>query len=318
MRKYLILAVVAIVVLSLGAAFVLVQSNSRDEQGSEDISSRKIKVVATNTIVADAVKQVGGERIEMESLMGVGVDPHIYKPTAGDIDKLEEADIIFYSGLELEARMADTLVMMTREGKQTYSLGEGINKDELIEPEEFEGKYDPHVWNDPLLWKQTIKIIEDGFSEIDPDNKETYQTNAEEYRKQIDEAYEYGLQRIEEIPEESRVLLTAHDAFGYFAIRYDFEVRSVQGTNTEAEASPQVIKELSDFVVEREIKAIFVENIVPGGTIESVQESVKDKGHEVEIGGELYSDSLGEDGGEADTYPKMHRANIDIIVDALK
>jgi manganese/zinc/iron transport system substrate-binding protein len=317
MRNYLILAVVGIVVISLGAAFVLVQSNSQDENNS-DIASRKIKVVATNTIVADAVEHVGGDRIELENLMEVGVDPHIYKPTAGDVSKLEEADIIFYSGLELEARMADTLVMMARDGKLTYSLGEGINPDELIEPEEFEGKYDPHVWNDPLLWKQTVKVIEQGFSEIDPDNKETYQRNAEDYRSQIDEAYQYALERIEEIPEESRVLLTAHDAFGYFAIRYDFEVKSVQGTNTEAEASPQVIKELSDFVVERELKAIFVENIVPGGTIESVQESAKDKGQEVEIGGELYSDSLGEEGEEADTYPKMHKANIDIIVDSLK
>ncbi len=316
-RKILvyILGLILVIGFVVGAIFTL--SSGSDDEDTASIEG-KPKVVTTNTIVNDLVNQVGGDKIEITTLMKAGVDPHLYKPTAGDVSKMENADIIFYSGLELEARMADTLVIMARDGKPTYSLGEGINKDQLIEPDDFEGKYDPHVWNDPLLWIQTVKVVEDSLSELDPKNEEYYRNNAEEYRQKIQEAYNYGVGRINEIPEDRRILVTAHDAFGYFAIRYDFEVESVQGTSTETEASAKDVRYLSDMIVQKQIRSIFIENIAPGSTIDSVKKASEDKGWNVVIGGELYSDSLGEEGREADTYPEMHKANIDLIVDGLK
>jgi manganese/zinc/iron transport system substrate-binding protein len=316
-RKILMYVLGLILAVGLIAGAIFTLSSNSDNEDNNGIDG-KPKVVTTNTIVNDVVSQVGGNKIDLNPLMKAGIDPHIYKPPAGDVTKMEDADIIFYSGLELEARMADTLVIMARDGKPTYSLGEGINKDQLIDPDDFEGKYDPHVWNDPLIWIQTVKVVEDGLVEIDPENEDYYRDNADAYRQKIQDAYDYGVKRINEIPEDRRVLITAHDAFGYFAIRYGFEVKSVQGTSTETEASPEDIRELSDFIVENQIRSIFIENITPGGTIDSVKRASEDKGWNVVIGGELYSDSLGEEGSEGDTYPKMHKANIDLIVDGLK
>ncbi len=186
-----------------------------------DISQRKIKVTTTVGMITDIVRNVGGERVEVVGLMGPGVDPHLYKPSASDVQKLETADIIFYGGLELEGRMTDTFVRIARSGKPTVAVSEGIDPSKLREPPEFQGKYDPHIWFDVLLWQDALKVVSTELARLDPGSKDLYQRNTDAYLKQLDDLHNYVKEQIATIPEQSRVLITAHDAFGYFpAVRH--------------------------------------------------------------------------------------------------
>ena len=283
-----------------------------------DLSKRQVKVTTTVGMVTDIVRNVGGERVMVTGLMGPGVDPHLYKPSASDVQKLEGADIIFYGGLELEGRMTDTLVKLARGGKPAVAVSEGIPEDRLLEPEEFEGKYDPHVWFDVTLWQFAVKTINQELAKLDPDSKDVYQRNTEAYLKQLDELHRYVKAQIGTIPEPSRVLITAHDAFGYFGKQYGMDVRGLQGTSTATEASASDVQELARFIADRKIKAIFVESSVPKATIEAVQAAVRAKGWNVAIGGELFSDAMGNEGTPEGTYIGMVRHNVDTIVKALK
>jgi manganese/zinc/iron transport system substrate-binding protein len=269
-------------------------------------------------MITDIVRQVGGERVVVTGLMGPGVDPHLYKPSAGDVQKLENADIIFYGGLELEGRMTDTLVKLSSQGKRTIPITEGIPHNLLREPPEFEGKYDPHVWFDVTLWQYAVKAVNTELAELDPGSKELYQQNADAYLKQLDELHAYVKAQIETIPRSSRVLITAHDAFGYFGQQYGMEVRGLQGTSTATEASAADVQGLAQAIADRKIKAIFVESSVPKATVEAVQAAVKSKGWDVAIGGQLFSDAMGNDGTPEGTYIGMVRHNVDTIVQALR
>ncbi len=269
-------------------------------------------------MITDIVRNVGGERVVVTGLMGPGVDPHLYKPSASDVQKLEGADIIFYGGLELEGRMTDTLVKLARGGKPAVAVSEGVPEERLQEPEEFEGKYDPHVWFDVTLWQFAVKTINQELAKLDPDSKDVYQRNTDAYLKQLDELHQYVKAQIGTIPEPSRVLITAHDAFGYFGKQYGMDVRGLQGTSTATEASASDVQGLSQFIADRKIKAIFVESSVPRATIEAVQAAVRSKGWNVAIGGELFSDAMGNEGTPEGTYIGMVRHNVDTIVKALK
>lgn len=283
-----------------------------------DLANRKINVTATVGMIADIVRNVGGERVNVTALMGPGVDPHLYKPTASDVHKLENADIIFYAGLELEGRMTDTFVKLARAGKPTFPVSEDIDPSRLRQPKEFEGKYDPHIWFDVTLWQEAVRKVNKELAALDPGSRDLYQRNTDTYLKQLDELHLYVKAQIATIPESSRVLITAHDAFGYFGAQYGMEVRGLQGTSTATEAGARDVQDLADFICRRGIKAIFIESSVPQATLEAVKAAAQSRGCQVTIGGQLFSDAMGSDGTPEGTYLGMVRHNVDTIVRALR
>lgn len=250
--------------------------------------------------------------------MGPGIDPHLYKASAGDVTKMQKADLVIYSGLHLEGKMADVFEELRGGDKLVVSAAGSIDKDKLLDFITVPGTYDPHVWFDVEMWKEAAGNVVEGLMELDPDNEESYKENYESYIVELDELEDYIVERISEVPEEKRILITAHDAFQYFGRAYDFQVEGLQGISTDSEAGTSDVRKLADFIVEKEIKAIFVESSVPRKNIEALQEAVKAQGFDVEIGGELYSDSTGDGGTPAETYIGTFKENIDIIVDALK
>jgi manganese/zinc/iron transport system substrate-binding protein len=311
MRKYIGLLVIFVL------AFLLVGCGEESADGNDDLSQRPIKVVATIGMITDIVKNIGGERVEVEGLMGPGVDPHLYKASEGDVGRLAEADLIFYNGLHLEAQMAGVLERMADQNIRTIAVTDGIDRTVLQAPPEFQGSYDPHVWFDVTLWMEAAEQVRDTLVEVDPTHADSYRANAERYLAELSELHEYVQSQAERVPAEQRVLITAHDAFNYFGRAYGFEVRGLQGISTESEASTADVQELAGFIAERQIPAIFVESSVPQRTIEAVQAAVQSQGFDVQIGGQLFSDAMGNPGTPEGTYAGMVRHNIDTIVNAL-
>ncbi len=282
-----------------------------------DLSQRPIQVVTTIGMITDIVKNVGGERVHVIGLMGPGVDPHLYKASEGDVTRLAEADVVFYGGLHLEAKMAEVFERM--QGRvTTVAVTDKIDRGLLLAPPEFEGAYDPHVWFDVRFWMQAVESVRDTLAQVDPVNAGRYESNTRAYLAELEALHEYVTARAASVPPEQRVLLTAHDAFNYFGRAYGFEVRGLQGISTATEAGTADVQGLAGFIAERKIRAIFVESSVPQRTIEAVQAAVGAKGFDVQIGGELFSDAMGDPGTPEGTYIGMVRHNIDTIVDALK
>jgi len=275
------------------------------------------KVAATVGMVADIVRVVAGDKAEVAGIIGEGVDPHLYKPTRGDVAALLSADIVFYSGLMLEGKMADTLVKVARAGKPVHAVTRLIDEKFLLEPPEMEGHYDPHVWMDAGAWGRCVEAVAGALAEFDPPNKEGYAARAAAYGKEIAALHDYAKKAIGSIPEKSRVLITAHDAFNYFGRAYDIDVRGIQGISTESEAGLQDINRLVDLLVSRGIKAVFVETSVADKNVRALVEGVKSRGHSVEIGGSLFSDAMGEPGSYEGTYIGMMDHNVTTITRAL-
>jgi manganese/zinc/iron transport system substrate-binding protein len=269
-------------------------------------------------MIWDIARIVGGEHVEVIALMGPGVDPHLYKASEGDVAALQNADVIFYNGLHLEAQMGGVLERMNDIGVQTVAVTDKIDRTLLNAPPEFEGNYDPHVWFDVTLWMKAVEQVEETLTEVDPAHKSDYEANAEAYLKELDSLHHYVLDEANQVPAEQRILITAHDAFNYFGRAYGFEVRGLQGISTEAQAGTADVQALADFIVEKQIPAIFVESSVPQRTIEAVQAAVHAQGFNVAIGGQLYSDAMGSEGTPEGTYIGMVKYNIDTIVSALK
>ena len=301
----------SILALSL---MLVVLAGCAPKEGSED--NGKLKVVTTTTIIADVVRNLAGDLVEVEALMGPGVDPHLYKASAGDVKRMNNADMVVYNGLHLEGRMGE--VFENIKGKIIFAANENLDESKLLDFETNPGYFDPHVWFDVQIWKGATRRIAEGLKELDPENKEKYDENLEKYIVELDELDKYVRDRTEEVDPEKRILVTAHDAFQYFGNQYGFDVRGLQGISTDAEAGTADVRKLADFIVEKEIKSIFVESSVPRKNIEALQEAVKSKGFDVEIGGELYSDSTGDSGTPAESYIGTVKENIDTIVDALK
>ena len=276
-----------------------------------------IKVVTTTAMIGDLVKNIAGDAVEVTSLMGTGVDPHLYKASAGDVEKLAGADMIFYNGLHLEGKITDVLGQMRKSGIFTVGVAEGINKSLLFSPEEYEGYYDPHIWFDVALWKKAAKVVMEAFSIYDQENAPVYRSNAESYLKELDLLEAYIQKKIAMLRPERRVLITAHDAFNYFGKGYEFEVMGLQGISTDSEASVADIKNLSNVITERRIPAVFVETSISPRYMRALRASVKARGFDVRIGGSLYSDSMGGPGTEEGTYIGMFRSNVDTIVESL-
>ena len=296
---------------------VIFASTGCDPKTQPNVSTgEKFRVVTTIGMITDIVKNVGGDGIEVIGLMGPGVDPHLYKGSAGDVQKLSAANLIFYNGLHLESKMADVLAKMSGDTK-TVAVTDVIDRSLLLKPPEFEGQYDPHLWFDVKLWMKAVVKVRDVLSEFDSDNTLMYWSNADRYLAKLAELHAYVKSQAERVPPQQRVLVTAHDAFNYFGKAYGFEVRGLQGISTATEAGIADVQKLATFIAERRIPAIFVESSVSSRSLEAVQAAVNSKGFNVKIGGELFSDAMGNKGTPEGTYIGMVRHNIDTIVKAL-
>ena len=273
-------------------------------------------IVATTGMIGDAVRAVVGERAAVNSLMGEDVDPHLYRPTRADVARMQAADIIFYNGLMLEGRMGDTLVQLART-KPVYAVTERIDHGVLLDDEEYEEAFDPHLWMDVSLWMRVVDVIVDAVSELDPVYASGYRARADEYRAELERLDAYVRSIVATIPEGKRVLITAHDAFGYFGAAYGLEVLGVQGISTESEAGIEDINTLVRFVVENQIAAVFTETTVPDRALGAVIEGARARGHAVTIGGDLFSDAMGSSGTYEGTYIGMIDHNATTIVRAL-
>ena len=300
----------------LAAILVLASCGRVEESETPDFSDRTINVVATTGMVGDIVSVVGGDRVEVTTLMGPGIDPHTYKASEGDVQEIGSADIIFYSGLHLEAKLAEVFEKMA-ESIVTVAVAERIPEDQRIVVGTGVGAYDPHVWFDVALWSIAVEAVRDTLVEIDPAHADGYTERSGAYLIELAELDDYVAQRAATVPESQRVLITAHDAFSYFARAYDFQVLGLQGVNTATEAGAGDIQDLADFIVERQIPAIFVESSVSPRTIEALQEAVRSRGFDVQVGGSLFSDAMGDAGTPEGTYIGMVRHNIDTIAGAL-
>lgn len=308
-NKGLLGTIFSIILLLAGCSAPVTNTNS---------SEAKLNVVATTTMLADLSAAIGGERVSVNGLMGPGIDPHLYQASAGDVSLMQKADVVVYNGLHLEGKMGEIFENLSGQGSTVICIENELDESDLLAWEDDSSVYDPHIWFDVSLWQTAAKAVADGLSQADPDGKADYEANLNAYQKELEETDKYIRNRAAELPKAQRVLVTAHDAFQYFGKAYGFEVRGLQGISTDSEAGTADVSDLASFIVERQIKAIFVESSVPPKTIEALQAAVKAKGFDVSIGGELYSDSLGDADTGADTYILTVKANIDTIVDALK
>mgnify|MGYP000509715942 FL=1 len=280
-------------------------------------SSGKLKVVVTTSMLTDLVKNIGGDLIDLQGLMGAGVDPHLYKASEGDVSKLFNADVIFYNGLHLEGKLVAVFEKMETQ-KTTVALGEFLAKEGLIGSDYFASNYDPHVWFNIQYFKEFSDKVTSVLSEEDPKNAASFTANNLAFQQKLDLLHTAVVNTIATLAPEKRILVTAHDAFNYFGKAYGFKVVGLQGLSTATEAGVQDVQKLSEYIIANKVKAIFIESSVPRRTIEALQEAVLSKGHQVSIGGSLYSDALGDGGSVEGTYVGMFLYNIKTIVNALQ
>ncbi|WP_298507352.1 zinc ABC transporter substrate-binding protein [uncultured Kordia sp.] len=278
----------------------------------------KLQIVTTTTMITDMVEHIGGDAVVVNGLMGSGVDPHLYKASESVVSKLFNADVIIYNGLHLEGKLEDVFEKLRKQQKKTIAISDAIDKKGLISSEYFASNYDPHIWFHIDYWKQATQFVIDELKKLDPDNAATFEKNGQAYIANLTNLATEISQKIETLPVEKRILVTAHDAFNYFGKLHNFEVVGLQGLSTATEAGVQDVQRLASFIIEKKVKAIFVESSVPRRTVEALQASVQASGHEVAIGGTLYSDALGDAGTEEGTYIGMYIYNVKTIVEALK
>ena len=287
------------------------------QQGQQDNTKEIKKVVTTTGMIADAVLNIAGDSLSVEALMGPGVDPHLYKATQGDLKKLSNADLVLYNGLLLEGKMGEVLDKLGRI-KPVIAVGTAVDSSLLLASPQYQNAYDPHIWFDVTLWQQVVKKISNFLQEFDSDNAAYYQSNTNQYLKQLDSLHIRVSQQIMQIPETQRVLITAHDAFEYFGRAYGIEVRGLQGLSTVSEFGLKDITDLVQFIIDRNIQAVFVETSISERSIKAVVEGCRKRGHQVRIGGSLYSDAMGDYGTAEGTYIGMVNANVNTITQALK
>jgi manganese/zinc/iron transport system substrate-binding protein len=297
--------------------FLLAGCGASDSGSDSGSDGEKLQVTTTIAQIADAAEQIGGDHVEVKSLMGPGIDPHLYKATQRDMKKLQDADVILYNGLHLEGQMLEVFESM-QDKTPTVAIGDSIDPSLLLSDETDANLSDPHIWFDIAIWKDAISNITDSFVKEDPANTADYEANEADYLEKLDELQRYANEQMASIPEEQHVLVTAHDAFNYFGEAYDMEVMGLQGLSTDSEYGLADIQKLVDTLTERNIGAVFVESSISEKSINAVMDGAKEAGHDVEIGGELYSDAMGEAGTEEGTYIGMYRHNVDTIAEALK
>ena len=310
-REAAALLLAAAIAVALAACGALASS-------PEDLARRKVKVTTTTNFITDLARRVGGDRVEVTGLMGPGVDPHLYKASAADVDALRDADVIFYGGLELEGRMSDLLAEVG-EDRATRAVTDGIPRERLLRPAfAFKGRFDPHVWFDVTLWKLATRTVADEYKRLDPAHAAGYERRARRYLAELDELDAYVRRRAREVPARSRVLVTSHDAFAYFGRRYGFEVAAIQGISTQTEATTADVERVAEVIARRRLKAVFIESSVPRQTIDAVLAAAAKRGQRARVGGQLFSDAAGSAGTEEGTYAGMVRHNIELIAAGLR
>ncbi|MCF6279155.1 MAG: zinc ABC transporter substrate-binding protein [Flavobacteriaceae bacterium] len=305
MNKKIILILLTVTIL------ISCKNESKKENG-------KLNIVTTTTMITDLVINIGGDVLNIQGLMGSGVDPHLYKASEGDVSKISNADIIFYGGLHLEGKLVEVFEKMKHQNINTIAISDALDKKSLIGSKLYKGNYDPHIWFDVDYWQQITQFVVAKLSETVPEQRATFEVNGKNYIAQLEDLKIKLKSIIETLPQDKRVLVTAHDAFSYFGKAYGFEVVGLQGLSTVTEAGVQDVQKLAAFIIDKNVKAIFVESSVPKRTIKALQAAVNSKGHKVGIGGTLYSDALGNAGTVEGTYIGMFEYNVNTIVSALK
>tara|TARA_Y100000591_G_scaffold330453_1_gene361508 strand:- start:3674 stop:4633 length:960 start_codon:yes stop_codon:yes gene_type:complete len=279
-------------------------------------ADEKPNIVVTTGMIADAVSNIAEETVNIKVLMGSGVDPHAYRQTRSDIVALANADLVLWNGLYLEAQMEEFLLELANE-RSVVAVAEGVPNNLLIGSDEYDGRYDPHIWMDPSIWSYLVLNVRDALIEIFPEAETSFTDNTEIYLKKIEQIENYANRVLASVPEKNRILLTSHDAFNYFGQAYDYDVIGIQGISTESEAGLQRMSELVDLIIEKNVQAVFIETSVSDRNIRALVEGAKAKGHQVTVGGELFSDAMGEPGSYEGTYIGMIDSNSTTIANAL-
>jgi manganese/zinc/iron transport system substrate-binding protein len=307
-----LIAVGAIAAVSVPIKFAV--SSTQDQARADD---GKKRVTATTGQVGDLIRNVGGEFVNVTTLMGAGVDPHLFKASERNVEDLIDSDEIFYNGLHLEGKLGEVLEQLAKRRPVT-AVTDGIPTNLLTTPPDFDGNPDPHVWFDPTMWSHCAETAAAALAAEDPDHADDFRLNAVDYQAELADLHSYAQEQFNTIPDQQRVLVTAHDAFGYLGRRYDIEVVGLQGISTSTEAGVRDVQRIADLLVERQVPTIFVETSVPKRTIEAVQVATNDRGWDVSIGRPLYSDALGDEGTPEGTYIGMFRYDVDTIVNGLR
>ncbi len=292
-------------------------TNCQPSTSEEGNRKQRLKIVTTTGMIADIVANIVKDSADVEALMGPGVDPHLYKATQGDLSRLRNANVIYYNGLHLEGKLGDIFLKLGRT-KPVEAVSDEISRDRLINNSSMGGQYDPHIWFDVSLWQQVAAYISLSLQKHDSINADYYKQNARLYIENLVELHQEVKTNIASIPASQRILITAHDAFGYFGLAYDIEVKGLQGISTISEFGLKDVADLVNFISEKNIKSVFVESSVPEKYLQSVVEGCQKKGHNVSIGGTLYSDAMGNEGTAEGTYIGMVKSNVNTIVQALK
>lgn len=283
-----------------------------------DVSGRKARIVTTTNFITDLARQVGGDRVQVDGLMGPGVDPHLFKASARDVRTLRQADLVLFGGLELEGKMGDLFEELSAR-QPAKAVTDGLSGSQLrTEAPANPDVIDPHVWFDVTKWQSAARIVVAQFAKLDPAHAEEYRQRGATYVRELAELDAYAKSRIQEIPADKRVLVTSHDAFHYFGDRYGMEVVAIQGISTATEATTADVERVARVIADRELRSVFIESSVPQQTIDAVLASAARKGQRATVGGELYADSAGSAGTPEGTYVGMVKANVDLIVEGLK
>lgn len=300
------------------AASILAGCGPRDANERGPVTAENpLRVVTTTSILADLVREVGGDLVDVEALMGPGIDPHLYKASEGDVSRMTSADVVFYNGLHLEGKMVEIFEQMHERGLPVFAATDAIAPDSLLQSALFTGNFDPHIWFDVRLWQQAALFAGERLAELDAPNAAQYRERAAAHSAELGTLHQEVRDALAVIPDGIRVLITSHDAFGYFGRAYGLDVRGLQGISTATEAGTGDVQELAAFVADRRIPALFIESSISPRGIEAVREAVRDRGFDVQIGGTLYGDALGPAGSPADTYIGMVRTNVSTIVAGL-
>jgi manganese/zinc/iron transport system substrate-binding protein len=309
----------AVRIVTLALTLIIVTLLGCDRPSATDTNTAPPsapRIVATTGMIADLARQIACDRAHVTALMGEGVDPHLYKASPGDFRLMSDADLLLYNGLHLEGRLADAIVKLAKRVK-VVRVTEGLEDAQLLEPPAFDGHYDPHVWFDVSLWSSTLATVSQALIEIDPAGRDAYTANLASTTATLIELHDYAKSTLATIPPAQRVMITAHDAFGYFGRAYGLEVLAIQGLSTESEASLKDLNRLVDTLVERKIPAVFIESSVPRKTIDALVEGAASRGHRVAVGGELFSDAMGPADAPEGTYVGMIVHNVEVITKAL-
>ncbi len=315
-QAVLVMAVAVPVLAACGDGSTPEPASALPTGGGSDARSYPYRVTATTGMVADIVRQVAGDRGSVVSIIGEGVDPHLYVPTRSDVAALMEADIVFYSGLLLEGKMTDTLIKVAG-SRPVHAVTELVDESLLLQPSEFAGHFDPHLWMDVSGWTQAVHAVTEALVAFDPEGAGGYRERATDYTATLGDLHAYALRTLGSIPEQQRMLVTAHDAFNYFGRAYGLEVAGIQGISTESEAGLDRINRLVDLLVTRRIAAVFVETTIAERNVRALIEGAAARGHTVVVGGELFSDAMGQPGTYEGTYVGMLDHNVTTVARAL-